>query len=148
VQVVRIGYDGDTVFSHSLPATQIPTRNRTVDSLLWIEAASLKRFSSRHVAARALRDAITISRHYPAVTQVIGGDDGTTWLRLGGAPGAAQRWLGLARNGSILAQVTLPGRARLLLARRDAVWIEEADELGVPSIAQLRLSTGDPGTHH
>lgn len=95
------------------------------------------------VGARWVRDALgDVPPFHPPVDDLLAAADGTIWLRKTDvAAPDEQEWLRLDARGDPLERVRLPGDVRILDAREDVVWGYQRDELDVPYLLKLRLTS-------
>jgi hypothetical protein len=68
-----------------------------------------------HSLLRKQRDVVPVADSFPAVGQVLAGQDGSVWIREFVRPGSTvQRWLGFTSRGEPLCQLSLPATETIL----------------------------------
>lgn len=75
---------------------------------------------------------------YPPVVGLLLGRDGTIWVGLR-SDDARPRWTVLGADGTPLARIVLPPRARLVAAERSTLWVIEPDPDGVHDIVRYHV---------
>jgi hypothetical protein len=160
-RLTRFDLAGDTVFSRGYRYEPIPLPRSRVDSASQAMAESLHAFVGEQTGTTLSQwegwvgEAMYAPAHYPPISQMLMGRDGTVWLALNPPPADTQplanamsavggsEWLVLDEGGAPLARVRTPSGMRLLLADRTALWGVEQDALEVDYIVRYRLEAGD-----
>lgn len=88
--------------------------------------------------AEKVREAIFIPESYPAVTALMAGNDGSTWIRRGG-PGEAATWMVFDARGRQAAYVTAPPGVVLHAATATHAWGTTLSPDDVPIVTRFRL---------
>jgi hypothetical protein len=88
--------------------------------------------------ATTLRDAVYAPASYPPVAAVVAGNDGSTWVRRGGAAAAAT-WMVFDARGRLAAYVTAPARATLLAVTATQAWGTVVNENDVQIVTRFSL---------
>jgi hypothetical protein len=147
-RLTRIDLAGDTTFSLPYAYDPIPVPGERVDSAVDAMAKGLHGFVGERTGTTLSQwqgwvgEAMYRPAHYPPISQLLAGRDGTIWLGVNPPPASGPEWLVLDENGVPLARVGTPSGFRLLLADRAALWGVEQDELGVDYIVRYRLTPG------
>ena len=89
--------------------------------------------------ASDLRSSVPTPRFYPAVTELISGDDGSIWLRRETPSQGQEEWQVFSAEGEILGRVRLPEGLRLHGADARRVWGVMRDELDVSFVEVYAL---------
>ena len=140
VRVTEMGFDGDTIFSVTVPYDPVPLAAERYDSVVraWVGAGG---------GEAEIREALYRPSHLPAVSHLVVGEDGTIWLQRfdpvvveSGEP--MREWWVLDSGGSPLARALTPEGLEVKLVTGDTVWGIERDELDVEYIVRHRLIKG------
>jgi len=157
--ITRVGIDGDTLFHREYAIEPQPVSDETRTAVLeqYVSQESLQRLAP---STRALRDAIDsgldLPDVHPAVTKVVVGTDGSTWLRGPDDRSGMVRWTVLDANGEPAYTCLTPreiGMFRGVIETQNLVrmtvdgkrfWAVEPDELDIPYVVryELRHSSG------
>ncbi|MFW6078595.1 MAG: hypothetical protein ACODAE_03180 [Gemmatimonadota bacterium] len=89
------------------------------------------------------REALYRPDHYPPVSGVLLGRDGTIWLQRENLPGDSVDWSILAPDGEPVGALTAPKRLTVLAGDRRSVWGMERDDLDVPHIVRCGVVRAD-----
>lgn len=139
-RVRKLNARGDVVFDTAVQYSPQP-----VPAVLVERAAESARdfMSRRHSppSVRAieahLRDEGLVPETMVPVTDVVTGQDGSTWIRREeGEPDADVRWDVLNASGRLVGMVKLPARQFIKAARNDVIVVVELDDLDVPFIVR------------
>lgn len=136
IRVSEIGFDGDTIFTAAVPYDPVPLTAERFDSVVRAWAGD--------GAEAGIREAMFRPSYLPAVSHLIGGRDGTIWLRrfdpVEVAAGESMReWWVLDSEGSPLARALTPVDLVVKLITDEMIWGVERDELDVEYIVRYRL---------
>lgn len=144
-RVTKIEPSGDTLYSRSYsyegqPLGEAEIRDgleKTVSRFAQM-AEAYPNLSLREERIREkIRDAIYIPPVLPPIDALVGGQDGTLWLRREASD--PQRWEVLNEAGERVAEVYLPSGFRLLAATEESLWGEERGELGENYLVRYRI---------
>ena len=149
VQVSRIDFNGDTLFTAAIPYEPVPLQGERFDSVLATLTESWTGRSGPFSASAAdVREALYRPQYLPAVNAIMEAGDGTIWLRRfdpivseSGEP--TTEWWVLDPDGAPLARALTPSGLSVRAISQDAVWGVERDELDVEYIVRYRLMKGD-----
>jgi hypothetical protein len=132
----------DTVFSRTYAVPALPIPRGVVDSAL--ETLRAPRADGRPRFPPGIADKLRelagarAPQAYPPVTGLVLGLDQTTWVLLrktaAGTPAIA-----LDDRGTVVAQITVPLKSRMVQATRGRVWMLESDDDGLSSIVRYAL---------
>jgi hypothetical protein len=75
---------------------------------------------------------------HPPVAGLVGGRDGTLWIRMRDTE-TGRPYRVLDPGGEPIGSLTLPLDARIAVADRNNVWVIERDDLDVESLVRYRL---------
>jgi hypothetical protein len=152
----RAGLTGDTLRHRVFSYTPEGYTEAYLDSLAWRTAAR----SSGMVqvvdgeihqnppledpapVARVLRSTMDFPPFAPPVRSVVGGEDGSAWIRWTDDGRLRDRWLVLGPEGEPRGRFTLPRNATISWASGNEFVVVERDELDVPWVVRYRLSPG------
>lgn len=135
-RVSSVTASGDTLFSVEVPYEPIPVPGELVDSIV-------DRYAEGGRSRSRIRETLFFPDHYPPVSDVVAGEDGTVWVGRERRPGAPRAWDILGPDGALLAHMETPGGFRLHQAREGEIWGVITDELDVPYV--VRYPVGSPG---
>lgn len=137
-RLVRYALSGDSLGTGELELDAVPIPESVRDSLLDVEVDRIAdRMGGTAAARRALQSEFWVPTHYPVVSNVVAGEDRTTWLKIG-APGEG-RWMVLDGEWDPIGTLTLPEDFRLELASVRELWGVATDQLDVPRIVRYRV---------
>ena len=132
--VVRFDAGGDTLWDREYQYDPVRVPDRVVTDRV---DESRERGSSR-AYLRDLEDQLREREFFPAVTGVLAGEAGTTWLlRTTGVD--LSEWAVLDASGNVVGRVERPPRSRLEWGGRDAIWFQEFDELQIPYLVRYEV---------
>jgi hypothetical protein len=142
-RVARLGLDGDTLQTATLPYDPVPLTDGQVDSIALAMAQGWAESMNATVAsvAREIEEQIRWPEHQPPVTSVLAGDDGSVWLRREIVGASFARWDVLDGDLSPLGRVDLPVDLELKVVGKERIYGVELGELDVPRI--VRLDVGE-----
>ncbi len=138
IRVSEIGFDGDTVFTATVPYDPVPLAAERFDSVVVAWAGGNAADEAR------LREVMYRPSYLPAVSHLVGAADGTVWLRrfdpveVAGGERVIQWWV-LDSDGSPLARARTHVGFEVKLIADDMVWGIERDEMDVEYIVRHRL---------
>lgn len=140
IRVGEIGFDGDTIFTAAVSYDPVPLTDERFDA--GVRAAAEGRADTSEAQMRGL---MYRPPYLPAVSHVIGAEDGTVWLRRfdpveTDAGEEVFEWWVLDGEGSPLARALTPAGLDVRLITADMVWGLERDELDVEYIVRYRLT--------
>lgn len=152
--ITRVGIDGDTVFHRDHSVEPVPVSDGTLTAILeeYLSQEGLQRLAS---STRALRDAVIsgldLPEVHPAVTKVVVGTDGSSWLRGPDDRSGTVRWTVLDPNGepsftvqtgreigAFRGMIETQNLVRMV-ADADGIWAVELGELDVPYLIRYEL---------
>ena len=137
VRVSEIGFDGDTIFSVTVPYDPVPLTDERFDS-------AVRAAAGPSTSEAQLREALYRPPYLPAVSHLIGAEDGTIWLRrfdpveLETGEQVFEWWV-LDGEGAPLALARTPVGLDVRLVTDDMVWGLERDELDIEYIVRHRV---------
>ncbi len=140
VRVMRIGFDGDTLFASVIPYEPVELASARFDSAV---AASIEQsgdfFARSGITEPDIRAAMYRPTYLPAVSAMVEADDGSAWLRLFDGVMTENgtemiEWWVLDEHGASVARVHTPPGFAVRAIAGDVVWGVETDELGVEYI--------------
>jgi len=144
VRVTEIDFDGDTIFTATVPYAPAPLATERFDSLVtaWIEDAAWGPARAAEFAEAAYRPA-----YLPAVRDFVAAEDGTIWLQrfdplVPEAGESMQEWWVLDGGDNPVARAVTPVDLKVKLITDDAVWGIVRDDLDVEYIVRHRLIKG------
>lgn len=146
-RLTRLGISGDTVFSRTYPYETVTLPGASVDSVIEVRAENFDGSFAQQMGftlnqwRRSLAEAIYAPPHYPPVTGLLAGRDGTVWLGLNPPAPDGQDWLVLSVEGEPLGKVFIPEGTRVVLADRHNIWGVELDSLDVQYIVRYAVTT-------
>jgi hypothetical protein len=134
-RVLALGLNrGDTIWDRSYAYTPKRVERARADSLL----AAAERLTSSGHSLRAIRDALFIPDYYTPITSGAAGTDGSLWLRREEGPTTVDYWV-VAKDGTLVASVTVPANVDLMAATDTQAWGVETDEYDVPTVIRYRI---------
>jgi hypothetical protein len=142
VRVWKVNSSGVTIFDR---ITRLPVQAldpELVDAEVERIAESVGRRVSEmppSLLRARIRQALYIPREAPLVTQVLGAQDGMTWLRQSAAVSGVARWTVLSRDGLPAFELELPANVDVLWANGEVVYATLTNSEGVPSIVRYRF---------
>ncbi len=140
LSVVRVDFADDTVFAFTQSGAARPLSEEMIRRAAGRERASLS--GSEDItddeAAELLRDSGLLPTMLPTVTGVIGGQDGSTWIRREESSDLVE-WTILHSDGTVRGSVMLAGSQRVIAARGNLVVVAEEDELGRVAVTGYRI---------
>lgn len=132
----------DTMFSRRYYYTPEPITRRMADSIVEHRvAASLENpppWLPRQLVEQTQRNSVDISPFQAPVTAVVGGRDGTIWIRLEDI-GVPVEWTVLDIRGEVYGYFRAPSGFGILQAERNMVWGTETDALGVQYVVRYAV---------
>lgn len=148
--VMKLEFDGDTLFSRAFAFDPIPVRQEELDSALDAFAAEVgerRLFGLTETEARRLAEETLYAPAYrPGARYVVPGRDDTIWVMLEPGDADTATWLVLDSGGEPMGRVRLPSGVLVRQAELPLVWGVETDELDVPYVVRYRVSTSMIGT--
>ena len=137
VRVSEIGFDGDTIFTAAVSYDPVPLTDERFDSA--VRAAAGPRADEAQIREETYRPS-----YLPAVSHVIGAEDGTIWLRRFDpveleTGEQMNEWWVLDAEGAPLARARTPVGLDVRLITDDMLWGLERDELDIEYIVRHRL---------
>lgn len=141
ITLFKIDLSGDTVLSRTLRYDPIPVTREWQDSvsLEWAAPQAERKGITVDRLAGAYRDAADWPAHRQAVSEVLVGADGTTWLRRGVPRADSIRWDILDGDFGAVGFTFLPISLEVKRVSRSAVWGVELDEWDIPWIIRYDL---------
>lgn len=130
-RVALIRTSGDTVFARTIAYRPQPIPRNVRDSIA--SAAQRSPMPSRRATAER------IPEHYPPLSRILVGRDGTTWLELFTESGD-RTWHMLDPQGNLAGRLIVPRNIEVKVASRDAIWATETDDDGLQHIVRFRVS--------
>ena len=138
IRVSEIGFDGDTIFTAAVHYEPVPLAAERFDSVVrsWAGGSAANEAQIRETMYRP--------SHLPAVSRLIGAEDGTIWLQrfdpveVDTGERMIEWWV-LDDEGAPLARALTPVGLDVRLITGDTVWGIERDELDVEYIVRHRL---------
>jgi len=146
VKVTKMGLNGDTVFTASVPYDPIPLSAERFDSAVAAMVEDWSGFGQPVTEAR-IREEMYRPAYLPAVTGLMRAADGTIWLRRfdpvesENGESMTESWV-LDAGGAPLARALFPADVRVAVIDGETVWAIEMDELDVQYIVRYRLVKG------
>lgn len=143
VRISEIDFNGDTIFTATVPYEPVPLVAERFDSVVtaWIEDAG------RGAARGAELEAAYRPAYLPAVRNVVAAEDGTIWLQrfdpvVSEAGENVHEWWVLDSEGNPVTQALTPVDLEVKVITDDAVWGIVRDDLDVEYIVRHRLIKG------
>lgn len=129
--VVVLAATGDTLFAKALRLPVLPIPAALRDSA---RSETAQRTGARgpefdQVMAR-------IPSTYPAISRILNGRDGSTWIEVPVA-GAEREWQRLDARGTVTGAVRLPQAATVWAAERTTLWATETDADGLMRVVRF-----------
>lgn len=125
---------------------QLALDRATVSSRAWEEAVESRRAppgipeNFRRANEEALSQLKSPRQHYPAVDEVVLGQDGTILLRRGGpVVNGSRQWVVLEHGAASERTIALPTRLKVYDLRGDVAWGVLPDQDDVPAVVSIRL---------
>ncbi len=131
VRCIRMS--GATLFQRRIEFNPVVIPRAVADSVVAARTSHLP-----PDVARLYRD-LSIPRHFPPITRLLLGRDGTTWLEELATDGL-HHWTVMGRDGVTVATLTLPRFISIRAAEMKYLWTVATDEDGVESIVTYRLT--------
>jgi hypothetical protein len=128
-RVSSVTASGDTLFSAEVPYEPLALPGEVVDSIV-------DRYAEGGRSRSRIRETLFLPDHYPPVSDVVAGEDGTVWVSRERRPGASRAWDVFGPDGTLLARMEMPAAFRLHQARQGEVWGVLTDELDVPYVVR------------
>jgi hypothetical protein len=128
-RLTRVGLSGDTVFTIRQPYRPIPIAQERIDSILAL-------YTRGGRSEREIRDVLYLPEHYPPVSQLMAGTDGSIWVGREKVPGQPVDWDIYSAEGSHLANVEVPPGLTVHWTDGQTLWGVETDDLDVPYVVQ------------
>lgn len=140
ILVTKVESSGETEFRRFLPIEPRPM----TDGILRLAAQRVRsRFADEAPPIpdieAALAGAGLVPGTLPAVTALVGGSDGSIWLRREEIDGASVLWNVLDSEGFVRGSVLLPRTQKVLAARGDLMVAVDEDDIGNMSLVDYRL---------
>lgn len=140
VEISKLSFDGDTIFSVSVPYEPRSIEPAEVDSIMETavpEGGALG--VTRAKATEWARATLHVPPHKPGVTGMMLTDEGDIWL--GRQPDASgwKVWTILDGDGAAIGDLELRSTFRPMAVAGDLVWGVEMDELDVPYVIGVRF---------
>jgi hypothetical protein len=145
-RVTRVDLAGDTLWSRAYGYEPVPLPRIEVESSIQEIAGRLHEFVGERTGTSLSQwlgwvgEAIHAPAHYPPVTRLGAGRDGTVWLELNPPPLEGPEWMVVAEDGEPLARTRVPEGFQWMTADRDAIWGIERDALDVPYIVRYGIT--------
>ena len=158
--VTRVRINGDTIFHREHPVRLEPVSRDTRNAILeqYVSLGTLQRLApSTRALLGAVASALEVPDVHPAVTKVVVGSDGRTWLRGPDDRSGTVRWTVLDPTGEPRFTVRAAREIgmfqgeietqNLVLVVADAggLWAVVQDELEVPYVIRYELRPGSRG---
>ena len=143
VSVSRIGAEGDTLFARDYAYRPIPVTDAVLDRAigdLTVFPQDIDGAPGGPDFREPLREAGLVPTMLPPVTGIVGGQDGSIWLRREEAEVNTIDWTVLEETGGVRGAVRLPRGHRVVAVRGTVMVAVEEDAFGVPSLLRYRLS--------
>lgn len=141
--VLKLSFEGDTIWAKSLSFDPDPVSEAEVDSLIGEMAGWLGQRGMPGIAVGQARQWAAAGFYRPdfrpGISAMVMGRDGSIWLSETGGRGDTVSWLILDREGETVARVPLPEDLTPMVADLEYVWGSERDELDVPYLARYRI---------
>lgn len=145
-RVVKLSFEGDTIWAKSFLFDPNPVTDAEVDSLIEDVAERIGQRGSAQGAEGQAREWAAAGFYRPAfkpaVSDMVMGRDGSIWLQETGGDGDPALWLILDPKGEPTARVLLPEALTVLVADQEHVWGSETDDLDVPYLVRYRIAGG------
>lgn len=159
--LIKVSITSDTIWVRQLPRPEqvdrlVGSRLREAFGALragdYATSSSARRPRGAAERLRSLAErAIEIPSRYPAVRQIVAGDDGSVWVLLESKPQPQDVWGVYDRDGLRVGTVSLPEgqtgpfpwtpRMLLLQATVDSGWGVTYDQFGVPTLHALSVTS-------
>ncbi|MEX0891964.1 MAG: hypothetical protein WEB88_07305, partial [Gemmatimonadota bacterium] len=153
IAFTRTGLTGDTLHHRTFSYTPEGYTEAYLDSLAWrtaVQGSGMVRIVDGAIqrdpplddptpVARALRATMDFPPYAPPVRSVVGGADGSAWIRWTDDGRLRDRWIVFGPEGDPRGRFTLPRNASISWASGDEFVVVERDELDVPWVVRYRL---------
>lgn len=142
--VTRFRADGEIVYRRTFGYVPEAIPRGWADGFIREHAealAELRPGTPVGVMERELSRGLFVPRYKPPVSAVVFGSDGTVWLRREHGESTSVTWQVLDRDGRMEANVAVPRRLTVLVAKRQRVWGTLTDENDAPSLVRYSVRT-------
>lgn len=140
VEVSKLSFDGDTVFSVSVPYEPQPIEPAEVDSIMATAVPEDGLLGvTRAKAMEWARATLHVPPHKPGVTGMMLTDEGAIWLGRHPNDSGRKFWTILDADGAAIGDLELRSTFRPMAVGSDMVWGVETDELDVPYVVGVRF---------
>ena len=134
VRVSEIGFDGDTIFTATVPYDPVPLADERFDSVVRAGASEAQ-----------TRETMYRPSYLPPIREFLGAEDGSIWLQrfdpVEVETGEQMiEWWVLNGEGAPVARALTPVAFEVKLITDDGVWGIERDEMDVEYIVRYRLA--------
>ena len=138
-RVRRLAADGTVLYARSYGYSPVAVPGAYADSII---DAQIDRMSTGFGVSdlrRVLQRTIEAPEHFPPITGLAVGIDGSVWLKREATPGGEATWWVLDPSGDPVGHVRLPSTTRILHADQQYVWLSERGALDVPYLVRTRI---------
>ena len=139
--VTMVDSNGDTLFHRRIPYVPRPVPDGYYADEIekWVGYRGLDEvIADQRAFTNAVREFYEQTRHYPPVTNVVVGSDGTAWIA-GLDEDGEREWLVLDASGASIGRFRLPTRWRIGYANRNEAWVLERDALDIPYVVRYEI---------
>ncbi len=134
-RVIAILPDGTARIDMVVPYDPIPAAGWRERHLLQMQAETRERGGTvPRGELDAMMEALSDRDHFPPVTDIVAGVDGSMWVRREETVDDAVAWDVFDRSGTLVAHLSTPKDVRLHSASLDEVWGVVTDSLDVPYV--------------
>ena len=142
--VTGLAPSGDTIFAHKLRYTPLPLAEEGIEIALRNLKFGPQPLPKDEVAVRDALEAKVrreehLPEHYPAVSELFVGQDGTVWLRREESAEGTVDYTVLWGDGRPRGKVAIPADQRVVAALDDVMVAVAESELGVPTLVRYRV---------
>ena len=144
-RLFRINLAGDTTHGRELGYDPAPLTSEEKARISENLAQRLTRRLNTSVGrlAEIIQEQIHWPPHFPPVSKVVAGSDGTIWLQREELPGDSIRWDILGPDSEPRAHVYLSTSLDVKRVSRESVWGVQAGEMDVPVVVRVDLNGYD-----
>jgi hypothetical protein len=134
-RVIALETTGDTLWNRSYPYVPKPMDKTRADS----QVTALERsFTRTRVEPGEIRRILFVPDYYPPINAGVAGSDGSLWLRREEGKPTVDYWV-LAKDGRLVATVTVPSSLTLMAVTESKAWAVENDEFDVPIVVRYSI---------
>ncbi|HET7321875.1 MAG TPA: hypothetical protein VFI96_05210 [Longimicrobiaceae bacterium] len=135
---IRLDSKGRLISTRAYHYSPVRVPDSYLNDFLPVRRSGLERLGvSLREAARIIEPRMW--RHFPAISKVMAGVDGSVWLKVQPVTAGMVWWWVLDENGDPVGRFRLTSDLRLYYADSRVVWGVEPDDLGVNYLVRYRI---------